>query len=59
MEDRWLLLGAGVLFGILLPFHPYQGNNVQAVIATVFTVFGFVGFWWNTTKDEPIESVLS
>jgi hypothetical protein len=59
MESRWLLLGFGVLFAVLVLANVQRGNLVQAIVATVFAIFGFGGFWWNTTQDDPIETRFS
>lgn len=59
MESRWLLLGFGLLFGVLLIVHIYQGNTVQALIAVIFTIFGLGGFWWNSTHENTIETRFS
>ncbi|EMA50630.1 hypothetical protein C450_13167 [Halococcus salifodinae DSM 8989] len=57
--SRWLLFGFGLVFGILLFVQAYQGNLLLALIAVVFTIFGFGGFWWNTTQDDPIQTRFS
>jgi len=59
MESRWLLLGFGLLFGMLLLVNIQRGNVVLALVAVVFTIFGLGGFWWNTTQAEPIETRFS
>ncbi|PSP39981.1 hypothetical protein BRD20_03880 [Halobacteriales archaeon SW_8_65_20] len=59
MESRWLLLGFGLLFGVLLLVHIYQGNTIHALIAVCFTTFGLGGFWWNTTHENTIETRFS
>lgn len=59
MESRWVLLGFGLLFGILLLVFIHQNNIVQDVIVAIFTIFGFGGFWWNTTRDDQIETRFS
>jgi hypothetical protein len=59
MESRWLLLSFGLIFGILLLVNLQQGNTVLALVAVVFTIFGFGGFWWNTTHETPIETRFS
>jgi len=59
MESRWLLLGFGLLFGGLLLANIYLGNVVLSLVAVVFTIFGLGGFWWNTTRDDTLETRLS
>lgn len=59
MNSRWLLLGFGLFFGAVTLGSVYQGKVVLAVIAAVNTVFGVGGFWWNTTRNDPIETRLS
>lgn len=59
MESRWLLLGFGLLFAILLLMNIDQMNVLLALVAVVLTVFGLGGFWWNTTQDDPIQTRFS
>lgn len=59
MESRWVLLGFGLLFRILLLVNIQQGNVVRGFVAVVFTIFGLGEFWWNTTQDDPIETIFS
>jgi len=59
MESRWLLLGFGLLFGLLLLVNIQQGNAILAIIAVVLTIFGLGGFWWNTTQDDSLETRFS
>lgn len=59
MDSRWFLLGFGLLFAVLAVSFLDQGKSVLAVVAVVHAVFGFGGFWWNTTRDDPIETRFS
>lgn len=59
MESRWLLLGFGLLSGALLLANVLRGDAVLALVAAVWTVFGVGGFWWNTTRDDPVETRFS
>lgn len=59
MGSRWVLLAFGLLFGVLLLVNIRRGNAVLAAVALVCTTFGFGGYWWNTTRDDPIETRFS
>lgn len=59
MDNRWPLLGYGLLFMGVTIGAIYQGKALIAVIAVVQTVFGLGGFWWNSTRDNPIETRFS
>jgi hypothetical protein len=59
METRWLFLGFGLLFGSLLVVHLSRGNHLLVPHAVVLTIFGLGGFWWNTTRDDPIRTRFS
>ena len=56
MESRWLLLGFGLVFVVLILTNVSQGNVLLALIAAVFAIFSLGGFWWNTTQDDPIRT---
>jgi hypothetical protein len=56
MDNRWLLLGYGLLFTGVTIGALYQGEIPIAAIAVSQAVFGLGGFWWNTTHDNPIEA---
>ena len=59
METRWLLLAFGLLFAALTAVFVYRGSLFLAAVAAVHTVFGLGGFWWNTTREPPIEMRFS
>ena len=59
MDSRWLLLGYGLLFTAVTLGSLYQGKYFIAAIAVVQTIFGFGGFWWNSTHDNPIRTRFS
>ncbi len=59
MESRWLLLGFGLVFGVLILVNVSQENPLLALTAAVFAAFGLGGFWWNTTQDTPIQTRFS
>ncbi len=59
MDNRWLLLGYGLLFTGVTIGAIYQGKALIAAIAVVQTVFGLSGFWWNSTHENTIETRFS
>ena len=59
MESRWLLLGFGLVFVVLILTNVSQGNVLLALIAAVFAVFSLGGFYWNTTQADPIRARFS
>ncbi|GAB7018697.1 hypothetical protein [Halostagnicola bangensis] len=54
MNNRWLLLGYGLLFTGVTIGAIYQGEALIAAIAVTQAVFGFGGFWWNTTHERSV-----
>lgn len=59
MDSRWLLLGCGLLFAAVTLDALYQGKYLTAAIGVVQAIFGFGGFWWNSTHDNPIKPRFS
>ncbi len=54
MDNRWLLLGYGLLFTGVTIGAIYQGEVLIAAIAFSQIVFGLGGFWWNTTHERSV-----
>ena len=59
MESRWLLLAYGLVAAALTALFVSRGDALLAAVSVVQSVFGLGGFWWNTTRDDTIETRFS
>jgi len=59
VDSRWLLLAYGLFAAALTVAFATRGDVLLTAVSVVQAVFGLGGFYWNTTRDDPIETRFS